>query len=287
MSPFLGVLVDCLCLSCDYKGTHFIVWQMHKFGVQKFWTLLLKVRYQDLGIDCKLHASSLLPLRMYENGDILITLRYSVSRKVKQKVWCLNLPFHHVLPGYRLNRFADAQPTILLCEADLCLNCAGVKFDLLKDVIMGGPGLEKIPLFSYKDHLHNIHSLTLKATLFSVTLWYCLVSIFYAFSCCRDNIIAKASPAVVTAAGAVLSFYSFSMDHFDNQLTLRDDIDNDNQLQFFEFQLSTIALFNSIASGGRTSVSACCNCGSAGPSLCKKKKNSGRDAAPNARSLAQ
>ncbi|OIV95068.1 hypothetical protein TanjilG_10888 [Lupinus angustifolius] len=72
----LGVLRDGLCLSYDYKGTHFVVWKTMESEVLS-WIQLLKVSYQDLRIGFKLHASQLLPLRLYENGDILITLRYS------------------------------------------------------------------------------------------------------------------------------------------------------------------------------------------------------------------
>ncbi|CAL0306409.1 unnamed protein product [Lupinus luteus] len=69
---FLGVLMDCLCISYDdfYKGTNFIVWQMKEFGVQKSWTKLLNVSYHDLQVDCKAnkwHVLRLFPLRMYKN----------------------------------------------------------------------------------------------------------------------------------------------------------------------------------------------------------------------------
>ncbi|CAL0306812.1 unnamed protein product [Lupinus luteus] len=78
---FLGVLMDCLCVSYDdfYKGTNFVVWQMKEFGVEKSWTKLLNVSYYDLKVDCELekrHLLSLYPLRMYKNGDFLITLLY-------------------------------------------------------------------------------------------------------------------------------------------------------------------------------------------------------------------
>ncbi|OIW19189.1 hypothetical protein TanjilG_04932 [Lupinus angustifolius] len=77
---FLGVLMDCLCISYDdfNKGTNFVVWQMKEFGVQKSWTKLLNVSYHDLQLDCKLgkrgHRLSLFPLRMYKNGDFVITV---------------------------------------------------------------------------------------------------------------------------------------------------------------------------------------------------------------------
>ncbi|KAE9594210.1 hypothetical protein Lalb_Chr18g0051381 [Lupinus albus] len=59
-----------------FKGTHFVVWKTMEFGVLS-WIQLLKVSYQDLGIGFKIHASQLIPLRLYENGDILITFKYS------------------------------------------------------------------------------------------------------------------------------------------------------------------------------------------------------------------
>ncbi|XP_057427202.1 F-box/kelch-repeat protein At3g23880-like [Lotus japonicus] len=47
--PFVGVLMDSLCLSPCWSRTHqkrtddYVIWQMKEFGVEKSWTQLLKI----------------------------------------------------------------------------------------------------------------------------------------------------------------------------------------------------------------------------------------------------
>ncbi|XP_028214931.1 uncharacterized protein LOC114396981 [Glycine soja] len=49
--PYLRVLKGCLCLARDYKRTHFVVWLMKEFGVEKSWTQLLNVSYEHIKIE--------------------------------------------------------------------------------------------------------------------------------------------------------------------------------------------------------------------------------------------
>ncbi|XP_020229884.1 F-box/kelch-repeat protein At3g23880 [Cajanus cajan] len=69
--PYLGVLKGRLCLSLDYKKTHFVVWLMREFGNEKSWTQILNVSYDHhqprLGFPLKF-----MPLFMSENEDILL-----------------------------------------------------------------------------------------------------------------------------------------------------------------------------------------------------------------------
>jgi len=51
IEPSVTVLMDCLCFSHYFKGTHFFLWKMMEFGVQESWTQFLKISFQDLQID--------------------------------------------------------------------------------------------------------------------------------------------------------------------------------------------------------------------------------------------
>ncbi|XP_058739929.1 F-box/kelch-repeat protein At3g23880-like [Vicia villosa] len=72
--PNVGVLGDCLSFSYCYRETHFIIWQMKKFGVQDSWTQFLKISYHNLHI--RYHYSdenfNIVPLFLSENGETLI-----------------------------------------------------------------------------------------------------------------------------------------------------------------------------------------------------------------------
>lgn len=48
--PYLRVLKGCLSLARDYKRTHFVVWLMKEFGVEKSWTRFLNISYDQLHI---------------------------------------------------------------------------------------------------------------------------------------------------------------------------------------------------------------------------------------------
>ncbi|XP_057457911.1 F-box/kelch-repeat protein At3g23880-like [Lotus japonicus] len=73
--PSIGVLMDCLCFSHDLKKTHFVIWQMKKFGDAESWVQLLKISYQDLQrepLDETPYTHyQLVPLYLY-NGDTFI-----------------------------------------------------------------------------------------------------------------------------------------------------------------------------------------------------------------------
>ena len=72
VEPNIGVLMDCLCFSHDYKRSHFVVWQMKEFGVEKSWTQLVNVSYHNLRIQCLEDDFMLLPLFASKNDCVLI-----------------------------------------------------------------------------------------------------------------------------------------------------------------------------------------------------------------------
>ncbi|XP_058727172.1 F-box/kelch-repeat protein At3g23880-like [Vicia villosa] len=71
LEPILCKLMDSLCLSHYTKKHSFVIWQMTEFGVEKSWTKFLKFDYHSL-LGCSIFVVSLLPLHMFENGDVLI-----------------------------------------------------------------------------------------------------------------------------------------------------------------------------------------------------------------------
>ncbi|XP_020239130.1 F-box/kelch-repeat protein At3g23880 [Cajanus cajan] len=71
--PNLGVLKDCLCFYHDYMKTHFVVWLMREFGVDKSWTQLLNINYEHLQIYGPYHKETLcMPLCMSEDEDVML-----------------------------------------------------------------------------------------------------------------------------------------------------------------------------------------------------------------------
>ncbi|RYR32325.1 hypothetical protein Ahy_A10g046907 isoform H [Arachis hypogaea] len=64
--PTLGVWGNSLYLLHDYKKTHFIAWQMKEFGDENSWTQLLKISFQNLGVE------RLLSVFIFENGNIFM-----------------------------------------------------------------------------------------------------------------------------------------------------------------------------------------------------------------------
>ncbi|XP_004517219.1 F-box/kelch-repeat protein At3g06240-like [Cicer arietinum] len=74
VDPTIGVLMDCLCFSYDFKQTHFVIWWMKEFGVEESWTQFLRVSYENLQIDYNFGVQRLylVPLHLSENGDTLI-----------------------------------------------------------------------------------------------------------------------------------------------------------------------------------------------------------------------
>jgi len=79
VEPSVTVLVDCLCFSHRFRGTHFVIWKMMEFGVQESWTQFLKISFQNLHIDHGIgdwlaYGSQLflLPLCVSESSNTLI-----------------------------------------------------------------------------------------------------------------------------------------------------------------------------------------------------------------------
>ncbi|KAH1054573.1 hypothetical protein AAZX31_08G340300 [Glycine max] len=70
-------LRDRLCLYHDRNATHFVVWQMKEFGVEKSWTLLMKVTYNHLQIPYP-PDRPLLPFCISENGEVLMLVNNDV-----------------------------------------------------------------------------------------------------------------------------------------------------------------------------------------------------------------
>lgn len=49
----LGILRGCLCLICEYCKSHFDIWVMTEYGVQKSWSNLVSIRICDLSTNCR------------------------------------------------------------------------------------------------------------------------------------------------------------------------------------------------------------------------------------------
>ncbi|XP_027103259.1 F-box protein CPR1-like [Coffea arabica] len=53
----LGILKGCLSLICEYYESHFDIWVMAEYGVQKSWTNLVSIKICDLSTNCRLSPS--------------------------------------------------------------------------------------------------------------------------------------------------------------------------------------------------------------------------------------
>ncbi|XP_071933945.1 F-box protein CPR1-like [Coffea arabica] len=53
----LGILEGCLSLICEYYKSHFDIWVMAEYGVQKSWTNLVSIKICDLSTNCRLSTS--------------------------------------------------------------------------------------------------------------------------------------------------------------------------------------------------------------------------------------
>ncbi|XP_027351269.1 F-box/kelch-repeat protein At3g23880-like [Abrus precatorius] len=76
----LGILKGCLCLGAyDIQSdADFSLWQMKEFGVRESWTLLMITSCVYLQIDSIVPwAFEPRPLRIYENGDVLLLMNRS------------------------------------------------------------------------------------------------------------------------------------------------------------------------------------------------------------------
>ncbi|XP_058741535.1 F-box/kelch-repeat protein At3g23880-like [Vicia villosa] len=80
VDPTIGVLMNRLCFSYDFRLTHFVIWQMMDFGVQESWTQFLQINYLDLqissldsiGYNFRDKELFMVPLYLSENDDRLI-----------------------------------------------------------------------------------------------------------------------------------------------------------------------------------------------------------------------
>ncbi|KEH15886.1 putative F-box domain-containing protein [Medicago truncatula] len=79
VEPSVTVLMNRLCFSHRFKGTHFVLWMMMEFGVQDSWIQFLKISFQDLQIDYGISDSLeygsqlfLFPLYLSESDNTLI-----------------------------------------------------------------------------------------------------------------------------------------------------------------------------------------------------------------------
>ncbi|XP_058725745.1 F-box/kelch-repeat protein At3g23880-like [Vicia villosa] len=71
-APIVCVLMECLCFSHYSIECNFVIWQMKEFGVQESWTKLLKFDYHNILHTDDHRVVSLLPLHVFENGDMLL-----------------------------------------------------------------------------------------------------------------------------------------------------------------------------------------------------------------------
>ncbi|KAK7338945.1 hypothetical protein VNO77_19579 [Canavalia gladiata] len=82
VEPSIGVFMDCMCFSYDFKRTHFVLWLMKEFGVRESWTQFLRVSYQDLQLDQLQYQFRLLPLWVSEDDDVLVMAKGSDAQAI-------------------------------------------------------------------------------------------------------------------------------------------------------------------------------------------------------------
>lgn len=70
----LGVLRECLCMSYDYKRTHFVVWVMKDYGVREYWVKLVTIPYLPNPED----FSYSVPFCISENGQVLLMFEFDL-----------------------------------------------------------------------------------------------------------------------------------------------------------------------------------------------------------------
>ncbi|KAK4266436.1 hypothetical protein QN277_027358 [Acacia crassicarpa] len=72
--PSVGVLGGCLSMSCDYKGTHFVVWVMKDYGFRESWVKLVTIPY----LPNPEYFSYSVPFCVSENGQILLMFEFDL-----------------------------------------------------------------------------------------------------------------------------------------------------------------------------------------------------------------
>ncbi|CAK8569525.1 unnamed protein product [Lathyrus sativus] len=109
LHPTVCKLMDSLCFHLYTKEDSLVIWRMAEFGVEKSWTKLLKLDYHSLP-DCYRIILYLLPLHIFENGDLLAyvsdigeageLIRYNMrdKRVVGKSIFCKNIYLYHVIP---------------------------------------------------------------------------------------------------------------------------------------------------------------------------------------------
>ncbi|RHN66471.1 putative F-box domain, galactose oxidase/kelch, beta-propeller, F-box associated interaction [Medicago truncatula] len=97
VEPSVTVLMDRLCFSHRFKGTHFVLWMMLEFGVQDSWIQFLKISFQDLQIDYGI--SDLL-----EYGSQLFLFPLYLSESDNTLIMASNQPSHAIIYNWRDKR---------------------------------------------------------------------------------------------------------------------------------------------------------------------------------------
>ncbi|XP_057414900.1 F-box/kelch-repeat protein At3g23880-like [Lotus japonicus] len=104
--PELGVLGGSLCVSYHYMGTHFVVWQMKKFGDEESWIKLLNICYEDLQpLGLQPQLTPLLPIPpkwfpptcMLDNGDFLMLGQRFIYNQRDNRFQLLEIPGYFFL----------------------------------------------------------------------------------------------------------------------------------------------------------------------------------------------
>lgn len=106
--PTLSVLMDCLCFSYDFKGTHFVMWQMREFGVEESWVQFHKISYSNLQMDYKLCG-----LETHFTPE-LIVCRLCVSETGDTVIFAINSRDQLIVYNWRYNRVKRIYEATLL-----------------------------------------------------------------------------------------------------------------------------------------------------------------------------
>ncbi|AES64049.2 F-box associated protein [Medicago truncatula] len=83
--PILRVLNNHLCFSHEFKGTHLIIWQMTKYGVEESWNQLLKISHQNLP---SIHPHPYwVPLYFSETCDYILIFANKLEDQAILYIW--------------------------------------------------------------------------------------------------------------------------------------------------------------------------------------------------------
>ncbi|RDY13287.1 F-box/kelch-repeat protein, partial [Mucuna pruriens] len=115
IEPQLAILWDSLCLCLDYKGTHFVVWQMRDFGVEKTWTQLVNLRHE---------CSPQLPICISDGDDVMVIL--------------LNIPYKEAILYNRRDGRVDH---IKVCNSKVLIDAKELAF---RECVVEGNALHSL-----------------------------------------------------------------------------------------------------------------------------------------------